>query len=145
MRCAAATRSARSATPEPASYQSLQARSALAEPRSLLGFALVPTNKESNWDRRRHVRVRLAGDYDVRVEIVEGAVFSRVQVVDLSLGGVGILIEPPVDGYALHTALELRISTPEADSVRVSAVVRHGARGICGAEFQGLSEAALAA
>jgi c-di-GMP-binding flagellar brake protein YcgR len=105
----------------------------------------VPTKQESNWDRRRHVRVRLAGDYDVRVEIVEGAVFSRVQVVDLSLGGVGMLLEPPVDGYALNAALELRISTPEADSVRVSAFVRHCARGICGAEFQGLSETALAA
>jgi hypothetical protein len=107
---------------------------------------LVPTKQESNWeDRRRHVRVRPAGDYDVRVEIVEGAVFSKVQVVDLSLGGVGILIEPPVDGYALHSALELRISTPEAEPVRVSALVRHRARGVCGAEFQGLSEAALAA
>jgi len=66
-------------------------------------------------------------------------------ILDLSLGGVGILIEPPVDGYALNSALELRIGTPEAEPVRVSAMVRHRARGVCGAEFQGLSEAALAA
>jgi hypothetical protein len=106
---------------------------------------LVPDKKDTNWDRRKHVRVRPAGDYDVSVEIVDGAVFSRVQVVDLSLGGVGILIEPPVDRYGLNEALELRISTPEAEPVRVSALVRHRARGICGAEFQGLSEKALAA
>jgi c-di-GMP-binding flagellar brake protein YcgR len=105
----------------------------------------VPTKEETNWDRRRHVRVRLAGDYDVRVEVVDGAVFSRIQVVDLSLGGVGMLIEPPVDGYKLNAALELRISTPEAEPVRVPALVRHNARGVCGVEFQGLSEAALSA
>ena len=105
----------------------------------------MPTKEETNWDRRRHVRVRLAGDYDVRVEVVDGAVFSRIQVVDLSLGGVGMLIEPPVDGYKLNAALELRISTPEAEPVRVSALVRHNARGVCGCEFQGLSEVALLA
>jgi len=145
MRCAGATRSAPSATPDATSHSSLQVGSALAEPWSLLRFALVTTKQESNWDRRRHVRVRPTGDYDVRVEIVEGAVFSRAQVVDLSLGGVGMLIEPPVDGYAVQSALELRISTPEAEPVRVSALVRHNARGVCGAEFQGLSEAALSA
>jgi hypothetical protein len=106
---------------------------------------LVPTKEETNWDRRKHVRVRLAADYDVGVEIVEGAVFSRVQVVDLSLGGLGILIEPPVDSYELDALLELRVSTPEAEPVRVSALVRHRARGVCGAEFQKLSEPALAA
>ncbi len=107
----------------------------------------MPSQEETkaNWDRRRHVRVRLAADYDVCVEIVEGAVFSRVQVVDLSLGGVGILIEPPVDGYELGAALELRVATPEAEPVRVSAVVRHRARGVCGAEFQRLGEPAVAA
>ena len=80
----------------------------------------MPTKEETNWDRRKHVRVRLAADYDVGVEIVEGAVFSRVQVVDLSLGGLGILIEPPVDSYDLEALLELRVSTPEAEPVRVS-------------------------
>jgi hypothetical protein len=111
-------------------------------------FILVRTKedtKETNWDRRRHVRVRPAADYDVGVEVVDGAVFSRIQVVDLSLGGVGMLIEPPVDRYQVNAVLELRISTPEAEPVRVSAIVRHRARGVCGAEFQGLSEAATAA
>ena len=105
----------------------------------------MPPKEESSWDRRRHVRVRPAADYDVGVEVIEGAVYSRVQVVDLSLGGVGILIEPPVDQYALGASLELRVATPEAEPVRVTAVVRHRARGVCGAEFQGLNEPALAA
>lgn len=111
-------------------------------------FILVRTKedtKDANWDRRRHVRVRPAADYDVRVEVVDGAVFSRVQIVDLSLGGVGMLMEPPVDRCQVNAVLELRIATPEAEPVRASAIVRHRARGVCGAEFQGLSEAALAA
>ena len=103
------------------------------------------TKRDPGWDRRRHVRVRPAVDYDVTVEVIEGAVYSRVQVVDLSLGGVGMLIEPPVDRYPVNEALELRIGTPEAESVRVTALVRHRARGVCGAEFRGLSEDALAA
>lgn len=106
---------------------------------------MVPSKEHTSWDRRRHVRVRPAADYDVGVEVVEGAVFSRVQVVDMSLGGLGILIEPPVDGYPLNSALELRIATPEAEPVRVTALVRHCARGVCGVEFQRLDEAALAA
>jgi c-di-GMP-binding flagellar brake protein YcgR len=103
------------------------------------------TKEESSRERRRHVRVRLAVDYEVTVEIVEGAVFSRVQVVDLSEGGLGMLIEPPVDSYELDAKLELRISTPEADPVRVTALVRHKVRGICGAAFQNLTEPAQAA
>lgn len=93
-------------------------------------------------DRRRHVRVRPAADYDVAMEICEGAVFTRVRVVDFSLGGVGILIEPPVDRYELGTKFEMRVKTPDAAAVSVSAAVRHRARGVCGAEFVGLSDAA---
>lgn len=89
--------------------------------------------------------MRLASDYDVRVELVEGAVFSRVEVVDLSLGGLGILIEPPIDSCQIDAELDLRVSTPEAEPVRVKAVVRHRARGVCGMEFQNLDEAAIAA
>ena len=89
--------------------------------------------------------MRPAADYDVRVEVVEGAVFSRVEVVDLSLGGLGILIEPPMDVCQLGAPLDLRVSTPEAQPVRVKAVVRHRARGVCGVEFQQLDEPALAA
>jgi len=105
----------------------------------------VPTKEEANWDRRKHVRVRPAVDYDVRVEVIEGAVFSRVQVVDMSLGGLGILIEPPVDNYQLDAVLELRIATPAVEEVRAAAIVRHRARGVCGVEFQRLSSTALSA
>jgi hypothetical protein len=89
--------------------------------------------------------VRPAVDYDVRVELVEGAVFSRIEVVDLSLGGLGILIEPTIDACQLGASLDLRVGTPEAEPVRVKAVVRHRARGVCGVEFQNLDERAVSA
>jgi c-di-GMP-binding flagellar brake protein YcgR len=107
----------------------------------------VAKDEQSSWDqdRRRHVRVRPAADYDVGIELCDGAVFSRLQVVDLSLGGVGLLIEPPIDTYEAGVRFELRVSTPEAKPVRVMATVRHRARGVCGAEFQELNEAASSA
>jgi len=107
----------------------------------------VTDDQADSWDkdRRRHVRVRLAADYDVSMEICEGAVFTRVQVVDLSLGGVGILIEAPVDRYELGTTFQMRVKTPEAGPVDVAATVRHRARGVCGAEFRDLDAAAQAA
>jgi c-di-GMP-binding flagellar brake protein YcgR len=100
---------------------------------------------ETSWDRRRHVRVRPAADYDILVELVDGAVFSRVEVVDLSLGGLGILSEPPVDAFQVGAALDLRVATPEAEPMRLKALVRHRERGVCGVEFQDLGEAAAAA
>lgn len=101
--------------------------------------------KGKAWDRRRHVRVRPAADYDVRVELCEGAVFTRCQVVDLSLGGIGLLIEPPVDTYGPSTSFELRVTTPEAEPVRMNVLVKHCARGVCGAEFVNPEEATMAA
>lgn len=97
---------------------------------------------EEGWDRRRHVRVRPAADYDVVVQTCEGAIYTRAQLVDISLGGVGLLLERPVDGYAVGEALELRLLAPGAEPVAVVADVRHRARGVCGAEFRSLSEEA---
>ncbi len=99
---------------------------------------------KENWDRRRHVRVRPAVDYDVGVELCEGAVFSRVSVVDLSLGGVGILAEPPMNRYATGAQLELRVTPPDAAPIRIVGLVRHTARGVCGVEFQNPDAAAVA-
>lgn len=99
-----------------------------------------PSKGEKSWDRRRHVRVRPAADYDVIVEVSEGPVFTRCQVVDLSLGGIGLLMEPPVDSFEPGTSFELRVTTPEAAPLRVTALVKHRARGVCGAEFRESSD-----
>jgi hypothetical protein len=99
---------------------------------------------KETWDRRKHVRVRLAVDYDIGFELCEGAVFSRVNVVDLSLGGVGILAEPPMNRHATGAQLELRVSPPDSAPFRIAGVVRHTARGVCGIEFQNVDAAAVA-
>jgi hypothetical protein len=100
--------------------------------------------KES-WDRRRHVRVRPAADYDIGVELCEGAVFNRVSVVDVSLGGLGLLVEPPVDQYKTGALMDLRVAPPEVAPFRVTAIVRHAGQSVCGVEFQNLDGPALAA
>jgi PilZ domain-containing protein len=88
--------------------------------------------------------VRPAVDYDVGVELCEGAVFSRVNVVDLSLGGVGILAEPPMNRFETGATLELRMSLADAAPFRIEGTVRHTARGVCGVEFQNVNAAAVA-
>ena len=95
-------------------------------------------------ERRLHVRVRPAADYDVVVEVCEGAVFTRCQVVDLSLGGVGLLLEAPVDQFAVGSTFELRLTTPESAQFRASVTVKHRVRGVCGTCFSELSEQASA-
>jgi hypothetical protein len=100
---------------------------------------------KETWERRRHVRVRPAADYDIGVELCEGAVFSRVSVVDVSLGGLGLLVEPPVDQYKTGASMDLRVSPPEVAPFRVTAVVRHAGVSVCGIEFQNLEAPALAA
>jgi c-di-GMP-binding flagellar brake protein YcgR len=99
----------------------------------------VAGDREVLSDRRRHVRVRPARDYEVGAQVCEGAVFTRAQVVDLSLGGVALLLEPPLDQYAVGAMVELRFAFPGVAPVRVSASVRHRARGVCGTEFRDLS------
>lgn len=100
---------------------------------------------EQGWDRRRHVRVRPAADYDVAVQVCEGAISTLAQLVDISLGGVGLLLEAPVDRYSEGQFLDLRLLVPGAEPIAASAQVRHRARGVCGAAFEPLSEEAASA
>ena len=102
----------------------------------------MPRDDGETWDRRRHVRVRPSADYDIQAAVCEGTVFTTVQIVDLSLGGIGLLLEPPIDSVAMGGSFELKISTPESSPVRARVVVRHQARGVCGAQFETLSEKA---
>ncbi len=84
-------------------------------------------------------------DYDIVAEVCEGAVFTRCQIVDLSLGGVGLLMEAPIDRYEPGSSFELRLTTPESKPFRALVTVKHQARGVCGAGFESLSDEASSA
>src|SRR5690606_23732196 len=98
-------------------------------------------------DRRRHVRVHPTSDYGVDVSVVEGIVYEPAHVVDVSVGGFGLLLEPPFDRFEVGHRLTLRIALPEAPLMVVAAVVRHTTRatGIWGVEIDRDDETAMRA
>ncbi len=98
-------------------------------------------------DRRRHVRVHPTSDYGVDVSVVEGIVYERARVVDISVAGLGLLLESPFDGFGVGQKLTVRIALPEAPVMEVAAVVRHMTHvtGIWGIEIDRADEAAMRA
>jgi c-di-GMP-binding flagellar brake protein YcgR len=99
-------------------------------------------------ERRRDVRVRPAADYEVTVEFQVGVVTMSLQVVDISLGGMGVLVSHALGELGVGDELALRMSVRGGDSFEVKAVIRHTGPpgfGVCGAQFQDLSNTARAA
>lgn len=98
-------------------------------------------------DRRRHVRVQPTSDYAVDVSVVEGIVSERARVVDISVAGLGLLLEAPFDRFSVGQQLTLRLGLPGAPAIEVAAVVRHTTRatGIWGVEIDRSQEGAMRA
>ena len=44
-------------------------------------------------ERRQNVRVHPAADYDIIVEYVSGLVSVRLQVIDIAIGGMGLVVD----------------------------------------------------
>jgi hypothetical protein len=90
--------------------------------------------------------VRPAQDYDVTVWFSDdGIVWLSVQVVDLSVGGLGLLVSEDLGHKRAGDRLRLRLALPEQESLEMSGVVRHiGSRGICGVQFHEPTESAMA-
>lgn len=96
-------------------------------------------------ERRRDVRVRPSHDYEVRAELVVGPITSPLQVVDMSVRGIGVLVSRELAVLAVDDEVVLRISVPGAEPCALRARIRHiGPRdfGVCGLEFIELDETA---
>jgi c-di-GMP-binding flagellar brake protein YcgR len=94
------------------------------------------------------VRVRPAADYEVTVECQAGPVTTSLQVVDISLGGMGVLVSHALGKLGVGDELTLKMSVRGGDSFEVKAVIRHTGPpgfGVCGAQFHDLSDTARAA
>lgn len=93
-------------------------------------------------ERRQHVRVRPTADYEVRVELVDGVIATPLQVVDISVGGLGLLVDGIVSKFGVGRELTLRIASPRAAAVSVKAIVRHVSPivSVCGVELVSLGE-----
>lgn len=99
----------------------------------------MPAAHPSGSERRLHVRVRPTADYDVTVSMTtDGIVWFPLQVVDVSAGGLGLLMADELSGRKPGDSLKLRIEFPGGSVANVTAVVRHTARGTCGVAFDSL-------
>jgi hypothetical protein len=84
-------------------------------------------------------------DYDVEVWLVDGIVAERIDVVNVSVAGVGLLIDALVGSFSPGDRLRLRISIRKQDPFEVGGVVRHVTErtGVCGVEIDRADEGAL--
>jgi hypothetical protein len=97
--------------------------------------------RQNNAERRVHVRVRPSADYDVSATFSEdGIVWLRLQVLDLSVGGLAVLIADDLAHKRRGDRLKLQLSLPLGVS-NVSGTIRHLGRGVCGIEFDPLADA----
>jgi hypothetical protein len=86
-------------------------------------------------ERRAHVRVRPAHDYDVRVELREGMVGVTLSVIDVSVGGMGLQVDEFFQDRKSGDKLTLQITLPGAAPFQTVAEIRYSARtagGKCG-------------
>jgi hypothetical protein len=94
-------------------------------------------------ERRQNVRVHPAADYDIVVEFVSGLVSVRLQVVDIAIGGIGLLADELFVGAAVGSPLPLRLTFPGFPKFETAAEVRHCSRaagGKCGVALSALSD-----
>lgn len=93
-------------------------------------------------ERRQNVRVRPAADYDVRVELVDGMVTVQLSVVDIAIGGMGLLIDQLFADREVGTELRLRIAFPGFPAFETIGDLRHTEKrvgGKCGVQLARLT------
>jgi c-di-GMP-binding flagellar brake protein YcgR len=94
-------------------------------------------------ERRQNVRVHPVPDYDIIVEYSSGLVSVRLQVIDIAIGGMGLLTDELFAGAPVGSPLPLRLTFPGAPKFETSAEVRHcskAAGGKCGVALSKLSD-----
>lgn len=76
-------------------------------------------------ERRKNVRVRPSSDYDIKIEYEEGLVKVRLSIIDLAVGGVGVLVDELFSNTPPGTPLRLTVTLPAFDTFETDAVLRH--------------------
>jgi hypothetical protein len=86
--------------------------------------------------------VRPAVDYELRISLVDGVMRMPLLVVDISLGGLGLLLDEMTEKLNVKDALKLHISPPVGSAFECEASVRHisKATSVVGIRLQNLSK-----
>lgn len=94
-------------------------------------------------ERRQNVRVRPAADYDVRVDYEDGLVKVHLSVMDVAVGGVGLVVDELFVGLKAGAQIRLGVTLPNYPRFETSASLRYTqskAGGRCGIHFSNLTE-----
>jgi c-di-GMP-binding flagellar brake protein YcgR len=96
-------------------------------------------------ERRQHVRVRPTADYEIRAEVLAGEITDSMLVVDLSMGGIKLILSPTIEAVPVGDELRLRLKGPRDPMCELRAQLRYRSvmLGTCGLQFVDLDEAAL--
>jgi|SRR6188768_4593108 len=63
-------------------------------------------------ERRKNVRVRPSPDYDIKIEFEQGLVKVRLSIIDLAVGGVGVMVDDLFASTPRGTTLSLTVALP---------------------------------
>jgi hypothetical protein len=94
-------------------------------------------------ERRAHVRVRPAADYDVRVELRDGMLHVALAVIDVSVGGVGLVVDELFQDKRSGEKIHVQITLPGAAPFLTLAEIRYSARSVggkCGVALNALTD-----
>jgi hypothetical protein len=94
-------------------------------------------------ERRQNVRVRPAADYDVRIDYEDGLVKVQLSVMDVAVGGVGLVVDELFAELKAGAQIRLGVTLPNFPPFETSASLRYSqgkAGGRCGIHFANLTE-----
>ena len=93
-------------------------------------------------ERRRFVRARPTSDFDLRVEVSHDGITYVLQVVDVGVGGIGLLLEHPIDKRSVGEELPLTLTLPSELRFTATGRVQHRSEPtqVCGVELTSLDQ-----
>ncbi|NRA34360.1 MAG: PilZ domain-containing protein [Polyangiaceae bacterium] len=97
-------------------------------------------------ERRKHVRVCPTADMPLVLTCGDGMISQSLQVMDVSLGGLALIVDDALMTRNVGDVMPIHWKTTGGGAVELPAVIRHKAAtegGICGVEFEDLSDSAL--
>lgn len=94
-------------------------------------------------ERRQNVRVRPASDYLVGIDHGDGIVREQLAVLDVAVGGVGLMVAEPLLGFAAGSEIRVGVTLPGVKRFVTVGTVRYTQGrigGRCGVHFDKLTE-----
>lgn len=94
-------------------------------------------------ERRQNVRVRPAQDYDVKIDFEDGLVKVQLSVMDVAVGGLGLVVDQLFAEKPVGSQLKLGVALPGYDRFETMGSLRHSTGSVggrCGIHLSQLSD-----